>query len=85
MKWLIRMFMPSAESLAKIAANRIATEINGSGKAETIAKYSCILQAIAVKTAEVNKMLNDGQIDGAEEAEIKALLAPIFERVTEMV
>lgn len=38
-KWLIKMLMPSADDMAKMAVDTIAKGINESGKAEVIAKY----------------------------------------------
>ena len=38
-KWLIKMLMPSADDIAKMAVDTIAKGINESGKEEVIAKY----------------------------------------------
>lgn len=38
-KWLIKMLMPSADDMAKMAVDTIAKGINESGKADVIAKY----------------------------------------------
>lgn len=38
-KLLIKLFMPSAEDMTKMAVQTVVNVINNSGKAEVIAKY----------------------------------------------
>ena len=77
---ILKLFMPSAESIAGFAADRVQKSINESGKTETIAKYSTMLQDIVTKTQEINQMLVDGKIDVEEHDKIQEMLTPLFEK-----
>ena len=63
---LVKMFIPSAKSLADMAAAQIYAAVNGLDKAAQIAnlaKYADILTDIQAK---ICVLLKDGKIDEAE-------------------
>ena len=83
-KRLAKMFVPSPRSLANMASKQIQAAINGSQKAETIAKCA----NIAAYATEIQKFVSDTLLDGkvsdeeAKQAEDK--LVPLFEKVIEL-
>ena len=85
MNWLIKLFIPKPDKIAKIAADAIANTINESNKGELIAKYD----SYAVKLTELQtfivKLLEDGKIDDAEKAKIAEMLTPIATKITEAI
>lgn len=42
MKWLLKLFLPNAETLASYAAESIATAINNASCKDQVAKYATI-------------------------------------------
>ena len=87
MKWLTKLFMPSAKSLAEYAADRIAKSLNeaGADTQEKVAKYA----ALAAKATEVAnalaKMVDDGNISKMERATLVKMLTPLMEKVVAVV
>ena len=83
-KHLAKMFVPSAATLANMAAKQIQAAINGSQKAETIAKCA----NIAAYATEIQKFVSDTLLDGKvsdEEAkQVEEKLVPLFEKVIEL-
>lgn len=83
-KRLIMMFVPSPRSLANMASKQIQATINGSQKAETIAKCA----SIAAYATEIQKFVSDTLLDGKvsdEEAkQVEDKLVPLFEKVIEL-
>ena len=83
-KCLAKMFVPSPQTLAKMAAKQIQAAINNSQKADTIAKCA----NIAAYATEIQKFVSDTLLDGkvsdeeAKQAEEK--LVPLFEKVVEL-
>ena len=83
-KCLAKMFVPSPQTLAKMAAKQIQAAINNSQKADTIAKCA----SIAAYATEIQKFVSDTLLDGkvsdeeAKQAEEK--LVPLFEKVVEL-
>lgn len=78
MKWLIKLICPSAESLAASAAEGIAKSVNAS-KEEVrakVAKYAAYAQEATRVANRLSAMVNDGEIDKAETAEIAQMLTP---------
>ena len=83
-KAIIKLFMPSPQALANMAAKQIQAAINNSQKADTIAKCA----SIAAYATEIQKFVSDTLLDGkvsdeeAKQAEEK--LVPLFEKVIEL-
>ena len=83
-KAIIKLFMPSPQALANMAAKQIQAAINNSQKADTIAKCA----SIAAYATEIQKFVSDTLLDGkvsdeeAKQAEDK--LVPLFEKVIEL-
>ena len=84
-KWLIKMLMPSAEDMTKMAVETIARGINDSGKAEIIAKYGTYADEFSKVQAKVTGWLRDGKIDGQEQKELYDALLPLAERIVKEV
>ena len=87
MKWLVKMFLPSADTLAKYAAEKIQSEVNAIGdekreKVEEYAKYGLMVTGIADQLA---KLAADGKVDSVECEQLAGLLRPIFARVLKMI
>ena len=85
MNWLVKLFIPKPDKIAKMAAEVIAKTINESNKGELIAKYD----SYAVKLTELQtfivKLFEDGKIDDEEKAKIADMLEPIMTKITEKI
>ena len=85
MNWLIKLFIPKPDKIAKIAADAIANTINTSDKTDLIKQYD----AYAIKLTELQtfivKLLEDGKIDDSEKAKIAEMLTPIATKITEAI
>ena len=83
-KRLIKMFVPSPATLAKMASKQIQAAVNGSQKGSTIAKCA----NIAAYATEIQKFVSDTLLDGKvsdEEAkQVEEKLVPLFEKVVEL-
>lgn len=83
MKFILKMFMPKPETLARWAADAIKRCVNESGKADVIAKYA----TISSKATEIAKFtvdtLSDGMVDDSERDDITKMLTPLFKAVQE--
>ena len=80
-KWLIKMLMPSADDMAKMAVDTIAKCINESGKADVIAKYGSYADEFTKVQAKVTAWLRDGKIDDEEKAELYRALLPLAQKL----
>lgn len=83
-KFFVKMFIPSAKSLATMAAAQICNAVNGLDKEAQIAnlmKYAEILTDIQEKICVV---LHDGKIDEAEKKQIAADLEPFIDKLLKM-
>ena len=80
-KWLIKMLMPSADDMAKMAVDTIAKGINESGKADVIAKYGVYADEFTKVQAKVTAWLRDGKIDDEEKAELYRALLPLAQKL----
>ena len=83
-KTLMKMFMPKPATLAKMAAKRIQEAINGSQKAETIAKCANIASSVTDIQKFVSETLLDGKISDEETKQVEEKLVPLFEKVVEL-
>ena len=87
MKWLAKLFMPSAESCAGYAADALAKSLNGvsSDRKAQVAKYATLAQQATSSANTVSKMLEDGTIDTMERDTIQKALKPLFEKVLALI
>ena len=81
MKWLIKLLLPSAETVSKMVADTLAKAINQSGKQDTITKYTKYVADWDKIQSKIVGWLNDGNIDADEQAEIAKAIQPIVEKV----
>ena len=83
-KRLAKMFVPSPQALANMAAKQIQDAINGCQKGATIAKCA----SIAAYATEIQKFVSDTLLDGKvsdEEAkQVEEKLVPLFEKVIDL-
>lgn len=84
-KWLIKLLMPSAETMAKTAAKAAADFVNGCDRQEMIAKYSTYADEFTKIQAKVTGWLRDGKMDAAETEELKRAILPICRKIEEAV
>lgn len=84
-KWLLKLFMPTAEDIATMATNAIAKFINESGKEEVIAKYGTIADEFTQIQSKITGWLKDGKIDETEKLDLYNALLPIANKVIEEV
>ena len=83
-KSLIKTFMPSPQTLAKMASKRIQDAINGCQKAETIAKCANIASSVTDIQKFVSDTLLDGKVSDEETKQVEEKLVPLFEKVIEL-
>ena len=81
---LIKTFMPSPATLAKMASKQIEAAINGSSKADTIAKCASIAASVTDIQKFVSDTLLDGKVSDAEAKQVEEKLVPLFEKVVEL-
>ena len=81
LKRLIKAFMPSPATLAKMAAERIQKAVNESNKADTIAKCANIAASVTDIQKFVSDTLIDGKVSDEETKRIEDKLVPLFEKV----
>ena len=84
-KLLLKIFMPSAEDLAKMAVDAVAKFINESGKTEMIAKYGSYADEFSRVQAKVSSWLVDGKIDDKEKDELYRAVLPLFDKLVKEV
>ena len=83
-KRLIKTFMPSPETLAKMAAEQIQDAVNGCQKAEMIAKCASIAASVTDIQKFVSDTLLDGKVSDDEAKQAEDKLVPLFEKVIEL-
>lgn len=79
---LIKLFMPNASDMAKMAVEAVAKFINESGKEDVIAKYGTYADDFTKIQAKVTAWLRDGKIDDNEKQELYSALLPLAEKLT---
>ena len=77
-KRLIKTFMPSPATLAKMASKQIQAAINGSSKADTIAKCASIAASVTDIQKFVSETLLDGKVSDDETKQVEDKLVPLF-------
>ena len=83
-KAIIKLFMPSPQKLANMAAEKIQKAVNESNKADTIAKCASIASSITDIQKFVSDTLIDGKISDEETKQVEEKLIPLFEKVIEL-
>ena len=83
-KTLIKLFMPSPQKLANMAAQKIQKAVNESNKAEMIAKCANIASYATDIQKFVSDTLIDGKVSDEETKRIEEKLVPLFEKVVEL-
>ena len=83
-KTLIKLFMPSSQTLAKMAAERIQKAINESDKAAIISKCANIAASVTDIQKFVSDTLMDGKISDEETKQVEEKLVPLFEKVVQL-
>lgn len=85
LKRIVKFFMPSSKKLGKMAAEKIKSAVNQSGKEQLIAKYSGLVSNAVNTQKWLSDILLDGKIDDMEEDEIARRLAIIFDKVRDLI
>ena len=83
-KRLMKMFVPSPATLAKMAAKQIQEAVNGCQKGETIAKCANIAASVTDIQKFVSDTLLDGKVSDEEAKQVEDKLVPLFEKVIEL-
>lgn len=84
LKRLMKMFVPSPATLAKMAAKQIQEAVNGCQKGQTIAKCANIAASITDIQKFVSDTLMDGKVSDAERQQVEEKLVPLFEKVVDI-
>ena len=87
MKWLVKMFCPSAKTLAGYAADAIAKSVNESSAdvKECVAKYAMYAVEATDVATTLAQMAKDGDISKTDRDALQAMLAPLFDKVLALV
>ena len=83
-KRLAKMFVPSPQALANMAAEKIQKAVNESNKADMIAKCAGIASYATDIQKFVSDTLIDGKVSDEETKRIEDKLVPLFEKVIEL-
>lgn len=83
-KRFVKMFVPSPQTLAKMASKQIQEAVNGSQKAATIAKCANIAASVTDIQKFVSDTLLDGKVSDEETKQVEEKLVPLFEKVIEL-
>ena len=83
-KRLAKMFVPSPQTLAKMAAKQIQAAINDCQKGQTIAKCANIAASVTDIQKFVSDTLLDGKVSDEEAKQVEEKLVPLFEKVIEL-
>ena len=82
-KLLIKMFLPSAEDITKMAVDAVSKFINESGKEDVIAKYGTAADEFTKIQGKVTAWLRDGKIDENEKKELYGAILPLAQKLVE--
>ena len=83
-KRLMKMFVPSPQTLAKMASKQIQEAVNSCQKAETISKCANIAASVTDIQKFVSDTLLDGKVSDEEAKQVEEKLVPLFEKVIEL-
>ena len=82
-KLLFKLFCPSAEDVAQLAAKTIVQFINNSGKEDIIAKYGTAADEFTKVQMKITGWLKDGKMDNIEKQELYDALLPLATKLVE--
>lgn len=82
-KLLIKMFLPSAEDITKMAVDAVSKFINESGKEDVIAKYGTAADEFTKIQGKITAWLRDGKIDEDEKKELHGAILPLAQKLIE--
>lgn len=77
--------MPSPKKLSNMAAEKIQSAVNSSGKEDLIAKYASMADSATEIQKWVTEMLVDGKIDDIEKKDIADKLEPLLQKIIEII
>ena len=86
-KWLAKMFIPSAATLAEYAADKIQKTVNDS-TADTqakIARYSTFAAEASEIAGNLSRLAADGKITQMERDTLAAMIEPVMERLLTLI
>lgn len=83
-KRLMKMFVPSPATLAKMASKQIQDAVNSCQKGEMIAKCANIASSVTDIQKFVAETLIDGKVSDEEAKQVEEKLVPLFEKVIEL-
>lgn len=77
-KWLVKQFIPTADEIAELLAEKVATFINTQDEStqNKIMKYSEISIKVEEILHELSHKLRDGRIDEGEEKDLVKKILP---------
>ena len=84
LKRLMKMFVPSPQTLAKMASKQIQEAVNSCQKGETIAKCANIAASVTDIQKFVSETLLDGKVSDEEAKQVEEKLVPLFQKVIEL-
>ena len=85
MKKLIKWLIPSTKKLSSMAAEKIQSAVNQSGKEDLIAKYASMADSATEIQKWITELLVDGKIDDMEKYDIADKLQPLIQKVIDLV
>lgn len=87
MKWLVKLFCPSGETLAGYAAEAVKKSVNSSKEENRakVAKYATYAHEATSIANKLSGMVSDGTMDSAEKDELQKMLTPLFEKLLALV
>lgn len=77
--------MPSPKKLSNMAAEKIQSAINQSGKEDLIAKYASMADSATEIQKWITELLVDGKIDDIEKSDIADKLEPLLKKIVELI
>ena len=83
-KRLMKTFIPSPQTLARMASKHVQTAINGCQKGEMISKCANIAASVTDIQKFVSDTLIDGKVSDEEAKKVEEKLVPLFEKVIEL-
>lgn len=86
-KMIIKLLCPSGNTLAGYAADGIAKSVNSTNEdiRLKVAKYAEYAHEVSEIAEKLSAMALDGKICESETKELKEMIAPIFDKVLELV
>lgn len=85
LKSIAKWFMPSPKKLSNMAAEKIQSAVNQSGKEDIIAKYATMADSATEIQKWITELLVDGKIDDIEKSDIASKLEPLIKKVVDLI